>query len=161
MSTSSRTPRPSEMVSIYLLRPHVHTFSSAPSWSEYVWVHAQDQSLHSWALFALPGTSLPNHSVQFGSVAQPCPTLCDPINRSTPALPVHHQLLEPIQTHIHWDSDAIQPSHPLSSPFPPTFNLSQDQGLLKWVSSSHQVTKVLEFKLQQSFQWVFRTDSIL
>ena len=77
---------------------------------------------------------------------------------STPGFPVHHQLLEFAQTHVHWVSDAIQPSHPLSSPFPPALNLSQHQGLFQWVSSSHQVAKVLEFQLQhQSFQWIFRT----
>ena len=65
----------------------------------------------------------------FSSVAQSCPTLCDPMNHSTPGLPVHHQLLEPIQTHVHWVSDAIQPSHPLLSPSLPAFNLSQHQGL--------------------------------
>ena len=95
----------------------------------------------------------------FSSVAQSCPTLCDPMNCSMPGLPVHHHLLESIQTHVHWVSDAIQPSHPLLSPSPPTFNLSQHQGLSQWVSSSHQVAKVLEFQLQlQSFQWTPRTD---
>ena len=83
-------------------------------------------------------------SVQFSSVAQSCPTLCDPMNCSTPGLPIHHQLPELTQTHIHWVSDAIQPSHPLSSPSPPAFDLSQDQGLLQWVSSSYQVAKVLK-----------------
>ena len=74
-------------------------------------------------------------------------------------LPVHHQLPEFTQTHVHWISDAIQPSHPLLSPSSPTFNLSQHQGLFKWVSSSHRVAKVLEFQLQhQSFEWIFRTD---
>ena len=103
--------------------------------------------------------SLKMTSTKFSSVAQLCPTLCDPMNRSTPGLPVHHQLPEFTQTHVHWVSDAIQPSHPLSSPSLPTFNLSQHQDLFKWVSSSHQVAKVLEFQLQcQSFQWVFRTD---
>ena len=93
------------------------------------------------------------------SVAQSCPTLCDPVNCSTPGLPVHHQLPEFTQTHVCWVSDAIQPSHPLSSPSPPTSNRSQHQGLFKWVSYSHQVTKVLEFQIQhQSFQWIFRTD---
>ena len=73
--------------------------------------------------------------------------------------PVHHQFPELMQTHVHRISDAIQPSHPLSSPSPPAFNLSQHQGLFQWVSSSHQVVKVLEFQLQhQSFQWIFRTD---
>ena len=79
--------------------------------------------------------------VQFSSV-QSCPTLYNPMNHSTPGLPVHHQLLEFTQTHVHWVGDAIQPSHPLSSPSPPAFNLSQHQGLFKWVSSSHQVAKV-------------------
>ena len=74
---------------------------------------------------------------QFRSVAQLCPTLCDPMNRSTPGFPVHHQLPEFTQTHILWVGDAIQPSHPLSSPSPLTFNLSQHQGLFQWVSSSH------------------------
>ena len=97
--------------------------------------------------------------VQFTSVAQSCPTLCDPMNHSTPGLPVYHQLPESIQTHVHWVGDAIQASHPLSSPSPPALNLSQHQGLFKWVSSSHQVAKVLEFQLQhQSLQWTPRTD---
>ena len=82
---------------------------------------------------------------QFSSVAQSCLTLCDPVNRSTPGLPVHHQLPDSTQTHVHWVSDAIQPSNPLSFPSPPALNLSQHQGLFQWVSSSHQVAKVLEF----------------
>ena len=87
------------------------------------------------------------------SVTQSCPTLCDPMNRSMPGLPVHHQLPEFTQTHIHRVSDAIQPSHPLLSPSPPAFNLSQHQSLSKCVSSSHQVAKVLQLQLQhQSFQ---------
>ena len=98
-------------------------------------------------------------ALQIGSVSQSCPTLCDPMNRSTPGLPVHHQPPEFTQTHVHRVSDAIKPSHPLSSPSPPAFNLSQLQGVFKWVSSSHQVAKVLEFQLQhQSFQWTPRTD---
>ena len=76
-----------------------------------------------------------------------------------PGLPIHNQLLEFTQTHLHWVGDAIQLSHPLSLPSPPVFNLCQHQGLFKWVSSSHQVAKVLEFQLQhQSFQWTPRTD---
>ena len=95
---------------------------------------------------------------QFSSVAQSCPTLCNPMDCSMPGLPVHHQLPEFTQTHVHRVSDAIQPSHPLSSPSPPALNPSQHQGLFTWVSSSHQVTKVLEFQLQhQSFKWTFRT----
>ena len=69
--------------------------------------------------------SVPISSVQFSSVTQLCPTVCDPMNHSTPGLPVHHQLSEFTQTHVHWVSDAIQPSHPLSSPSPPALNLSQ------------------------------------
>ena len=98
-------------------------------------------------------------SVQFISVCQSCLTLCYPMVCSTPGLPVHSQLPEFTQTHVHWVGDAIQSSHPLSSPSPPALNLSQHQGLFKWVSYSHQVAKVLEFQLQrQSFQWIFRTD---
>ena len=98
--------------------------------------------------------------IQFSSVAQSCPTVCDPMDCSTPGLPVHHQLPpEFTQTHVHWVRDAIQPSHPLSSPSPPTFNLAQHQGVFKWVRSLQQVAKVLEFQFQhQSFQWIFRTD---
>ena len=92
------------------------------------------------------------------SVAQSCPTL-QPHDCNMPGFPVHHQLQEFTQTHAHWVGDAIQPSHPLSSPAPPAFILSQHQGLFQWVSSPHQVAKVLEFQLQhQSFQWIFRTD---
>ena len=98
------------------------------------------------------------HLFSFSSVAQSCPTPCDPTDCSTPGLPVHHQLPESTQTHTHWVGDAIQPSHSLSS-LSPTLNVSQHQGLFQWVSSSHQVAKALEFQLQhQSFQWIFRTD---
>ena len=90
--------------------------------------------------------------VQFSSVTQSCPTLSDPMDCSTPGLPVHHQLPALAQTHVHRVGDAVQPSHPLSSPSPTAFNLSQHQGLFQSVSSSHQVVKVLEFQLQhQSF----------
>ena len=93
----------------------------------YLWIHIQ---------------LLSNYApVQFSSVAQSCPTLCDPMIRSMPGLPVHHQLLESTHTHGHWVGDAIQPSHLLSSPSPPAFNLSQHQGLFKRVSSSHQVAQ--------------------
>ena len=85
--------------------------------------------------------------LQFSSVAQSCLTLCDPMDCSMPGFAVHHQLPEFIQTHVHWVGDAIQPSHPLSSPSLPTFNLSQHQGLSKWVSSSHQEAKLLELCL--------------
>ena len=82
-----------------------------------------------------------------------------PMNHSMPGLPVHHQLPESTQNHVHWVGDAIQPSHPLLPPSPPALTLSQHQGLFKWVSSSHQVAKVLEFQFQhQPFQWTPRTD---
>ena len=85
---------------------------------------------------------------QFSSVAQSCLTLCDPMNRSTPGLPVHHQLLQLTQIHAHRVGDAIQPSHPLLSPPPPAPNPSQPQGLFQWVNSLHEVAKVLKFQLQ-------------
>ena len=84
---------------------------------------------------------------------------CDPMDCSIPGFPVHHQFPEFTQTHVPWVGDAIQPSQPLSSNSSPALNLSQHQGLFKWVSPSHKVTKALEFQLQhQSFQWIFRTD---
>ena len=88
--------------------------------------------------------------IQFNSVSQLCPTLCDPMNPSMPGLPVHHQLPEFTQTHVHWVGDAIQPSHPLSSPSPPAPNPSQHQSLLQWVNSLHEVAKVLEFQFSIS-----------
>ena len=112
--------------------------------SYYIWYH----HLH---LFSL----CPRHTLSSVSlVAQSCPTLCDPIDYSTPGLPVNSLLQESMQTHAGWVGDAIQTSHSLSSPSPPAFNLSQYQGLLKWVSYLHWVAKILEFQLQhQSFQW--------
>ena len=86
-------------------------------------------------------------SQSVSSGTQLCPTLCDPMNCSTPGLPVHHQLLEFTQTHIYWVSDAIQPFHPLSTPSPPAPNPSQHQSLFQWVNSSHELAKVLEFQL--------------
>ena len=86
-------------------------------------------------------------SVQLSSVTQSCPTPCDPMNRSMPGLPVHHQLPEFTQTHVHQVGDAIQPSHPLTSPSPPAPNPSQHQSLFQWVNSSHEVAQVLEFQL--------------
>ena len=96
-----------------------------------------------------PSISSPHFSVQFHWVTQSCLTLCDPLDCSTPGFPVH-QLLELVQTRVHQVGDAIQPSHPLPSPSPPAFNLSQPQGLLQWVSYLHQVAKVLELH----FYWV-------
>ena len=117
-------------------------------------------SLRDWysSLLSLSfSCSLSRFLFQFSSVAQSCLTLCDPMDCSTPGLPVHHQL--PEFTHVHWVNDSIQSSQPLSSPSSPTISLSQHQGLLEWVSSSHQMAKVLEFQPQhQSFQWIFRTD---
>ena len=96
--------------------------------------------------------------IQFSSVLQSCPTLCNPMDYSTQGLPVHHQLPEFVQTHVHQVSDSIQPSHLLSSPSP-AFKLSQHQSLFQWGSFSHQVAKVLECQLQhQSLRWIFRTD---
>ena len=106
-----------------------------------------------WDLFSILGGG------SVSQFSQSCPTLCNAMNRSTPGLPVHHKLPEFTQTHAHWVGDAIQPSHPLSSPYPPAPNPSQNQGLFQWVNSLHEVAKVLEFQLQhQSFQWTPRTD---
>ena len=98
-------------------------------------------------------------SVQFSSVTQSCPTPCDPMECSMPGFPVYNQLLELVQTHVHWAGDTIQPSHPLSLPSPPALNPSQHQGLFQGVNSLHQVAKVLELQLQhQPFPCIFRTD---
>ena len=91
-----------------------------------------------------------NSSVQFSSVTQSCPTLCDHMNCSMPDFPVYHQLPESTQTHAHWVGDAIQPSHPLSSSAPPALNVSQQQGLFKWVSCSHHVPKYWSFNINIS-----------
>ena len=118
--------------------PYAATWMDHIKWSKrktnIIWYHLSVQSLsHVW--------------------------LCNPMNRSMPSLPVHHQLPESTQTHAHRVGDAIHSSHPLSSPSPPVLNFSQHQGLFKWVSSPHEVAKVLEFQLQcQSFQSTFRTD---
>ena len=97
------------------------------------------------------------------SVAKSYPTLCDPVTGSMPGFPVLHNLPELAQTHVHWVSDAIQPSHSLSSPSPPALSLSQQQGLIQWVGPSHHGVKEFELQLQhQSFQWIelisFRID---
>ena len=105
-----------------------------------------------WTPYYLQSANILNYqsgSVQFSSVAQSCPTLCNPMNRSTPGLPVHHQLPESTQTHVHWVGDAIQPSHPLLSPSP-AFSLSQGYGFFQWVSSSYQVDKVLDLQHKSS-----------
>ena len=116
----------------------IYAFSYSPWVEVYEWINGE--------------------TVQFSSVSQSCPTLCHPMDCSTSGFPLRHQLPELIQTPVHWVSDAIQSSHPLLSPSP-AFNLSQHQDLFKWVSSSHQVARVLEFQLQhQSFRWIFRID---
>ena len=103
--------------------------------------------------------NFPYYSIQFSSVALWCPTFCDLMNHSMPGLPVHHQLPEFTQTHVHWVGDDIQPAHPLLSPSTPAPSPSQHQGLSQWVNSLHEVAKVLEFHFQrQSFQWTPRTD---
>ena len=112
-----------------------------------------------WLFRDLWGAYTAFSSVQFSSVTQLCPTLCNPMDCSTSGFPVLHHLPELTQTHINWVGDAIQPSHPLSSPSSPAFNLSQHQCLFQWVSASHQVPKVLELQLQhQSLQWISRTE---
>ena len=98
----------------------------------------------SFVSFSILGKSRRN-KIQFSSVAQSCPILCDPMNRSMPGLPVHHQLPEFTQTHVHQVSNAIQPSHLLSSPSPPAPNPSQHQSLFQWVNSSHEVPKYWSF----------------
>ena len=115
---------------------------------------------HSWSVLlgCFNGSEFSFHSVQFSSVSQSCATLCDPTDCSTPGLPVHTNSWNLLKL---MSIESVIPSNHLipSSPSPPTFILSQHQGLFKWVSSSHQVAKVLEFHIQyQSFQWIFRTD---
>ena len=122
---------------------HTTNLHSTANWKLHQHLHCT--LLHSLLLSATWAWWL--KSLKFSSVAQSCPTLCDPMNRSTPGLPVHHQLPEFTQTHVHRVIDAIQPSHPLSSPSPPAPNPSQHQTLFQWVNSSHEVAKVLEFQL--------------
>ena len=127
------------------------TGNSRSKWKIWLLVISASQSYYK--------TSLLFNSIQFSAVIQSCPTLCNTMDCCTPGFPVHHQLLELAQTHVHQVGDAIQPSQPLSFPSPPAFNLSHHQSLFQWVGSLHQVAKVLEFQLQrQSFQWIFRTD---
>ena len=118
-------------------------FSRGSSWSrDQTWV-----SCIAGRFLTVRATREALSSVYFSSVAQTCPTLCDPMNHSTPGLPVHHQIPEFTQTHVHRVCDAIQPSHPWSSPSPPAPNPSQHQSLFQWVNSSHEVAKVLELQL--------------
>ena len=126
-----------------------HTSSSSSWWtaSESWSLHTNTQSAH---LAQSSLSHLPSSSVQFSHSVV---SLCNPMNHSTPGLPVHHQLPESTQIHVYWVGDAIQPSHPLASPSRPALNLSQHQVLFQWVSSSHQVAKVLEYSLQPLSQW--------
>ena len=126
-------------------------------------------NFHPWMSFikkqclsqTLATLKLSVHFIWVSLFSQLFPPLCDLMDCRTPGFAVLHSLPEFAHTHVHWVAVAIQPSHHLSSPFPPAFNLSQHQGLFQWVSSSHQVSKVLEFQLQdQFFQWIFRTDFI-
>ena len=133
-------------------------FSSEPSdfWEEIAEILSHGWNRFMWnpSLKVMYLSIKTFRSDQIRSVAQSCSTVCDPMNCSMPGLPVHHQLPEFIQTHVHRVTDAIQPPHPLSSPSPLAPNPSQHQSLFQWVNSSHEVAKVLEFQLQhQSFQW--------
>ena len=128
---------------------------------KHVWyrgIHFTDEKTEARIFIFIPiVTLLINKSYCCCSVAKSCPTLCHPINCSISRFLVLHYLLEFPQTHVHWVSDAIQPSQPLLSPSPSALNLPQHQSLFQWVNSSHQVAKVLELQLQhQSFQWIFR-----
>ena len=136
----------------YKLLPH----SSLPLFFLFVEVHSIEFTSHSFLQYNLYCRIL----LQFSSVQSLSRVqLCDPVNRSMPGLPVHHQLPEFTQTHVHWVGDAIQPSHPLSPLLLLPPNPSQHQGLFQWVNSSNEVAKVLEFQLQHhSFQWTPRTD---
>ena len=120
---------------------------SPSRWIQYIIYYINCIVLHVKTNFGMLKTVHQVLSVQFSSVTQSCSTLCDPMNRSTPGLPVHQQLQEFTQIHVHWVSDAIQPPHPLSSSSPAP-NPSQHQSLFQWVNSSHEVAKVLEFQLQ-------------
>ena len=162
-----------------MLRVKIDLRSRCPSWEmtrvcmKATWMESFSSSLYcfneyiSWPLFlreacltfGLDQVPTVDAPCIISSVAQSCQTLCDPMGCSTPGLPVHHQLPELTQTHVCWVDDAIQSCHPLLFPSLPAFNYSQHQGLFQWVSSSHQMAKVLEFQLQhQSFQWILRTD---
>ena len=123
----------------------------------------QQDGRHHTGYFLSHLASLNPHDRQGGCLVQFSHSVvadsCNPMDCSMPGLPVHHHLPEFTQTHVHWVSDDIQPSHPLSFPFPPAFNLSRHQVLFKWVTSLNQVAKVLVFQLQhQSLQWTPMTD---
>ena len=130
-----------------------------PNWTIFIFISMKSENIPSYFYIFLKKKCVYLFS-WVSSVTQLCSTLCDPMDRSTPGSLVHYQLPDLAQTHVHWVIDAIQ-SYLLSPPYPPAFNLSQHQDLFQWVSSLHQVAKVLEPQLQhQSFQWIFRTDSL-
>ena len=154
-------------LSLSLLYLHIAPFFSSDI-SCRLQLLEKDTMLIPWSLLSstvhgpLLGLCLLAQSLRTCSVAQLCLTLCDPMDCSTPGFPVLHYLLEFAQTRVHWVGDAIQPSHPLLSPSPLAFYLSQHHCLFQWVSSSHQMTQVLELQLQhQFFQWIFTTDFTL
>ena len=149
----------SKLNSLHWLFSHPSQPSPAPGgWILFNSSPMHWQSLPLWCSLPFLKTSSV-HLSSVSSVAQLSPTLCHPMDCGRPGLPVHHQLLEFTQIHVHWVGDAIQPSHPLSFPSPPVFNLSQHPGLFQWVSFSHQVAKILELQLlHQSFQCISRTD---
>ena len=133
---------------LFCTHTHTHTHThTKPHCTGMVRIPAGKISVDSIPEEVMQCPSFYHCSVRFSSVSQSRLTLCDPMNHSTPGLPVHHQLPEFTQTHIHWVSDAIQPSHPLSSPSPPVSNPSQHHSLFQWVNSLHEVAKVLEFQL--------------
>ena len=142
-------------------QPHSFHFCEKPCMHTQIYVYMSKWLSSDFGVSGL-FCSQSNNSVcscwglQFSSVTRSCPTLFDPMDGSTPGLPVHHRLPDFAQTHVHRVSDAIQLSHPLLSPSPPAFNHPQHQGLFQWVTSSHQVAKGLKFQLQhQPFQWIF------
>ena len=140
----------------YFLKP-----SKQAMWTHNVYNHCHHSNKVSQALNFPPSFTYPHFIRAYScspSVTKLCPTLCDPMGCSMPGFPVLQYLLEFALTHVHWVYDAIQSSHPLSSPSPPACNLSQ-HGLIQWVGSPHEVAKVLEFQLQyRSSQWIFRVD---
>ena len=134
------------ILSLIFMYPHIYTYMSVYNITIYIHICAKEIYIcvfYKTQIYMY----LVENTYQFSSVPQLCPTLCDPMNRSTPGLAVHHQLPEFTQTHVHRVSDAIQPSHPLSSLSPPAPNPCQHQSLFQWVNSSHEVAKVLEFQL--------------
>ena len=143
---------------ILLLSSHINSLCPFYFMDQICWSSPNFLNFHSVLIpisFHLPANVFSSVS----SVTQSCLTLCDPMDCSTPGLPVHHQLPESTQTHVHWVGDAIQPTHPLSSPSPPALNLSQHQGLFKWISSFPQVAKCWSFSFKHQYlQSIFGTD---